>query len=188
MDEDVEDYDNDHAGDAGDYCPDIEGQEDAYCDSGSFSCSHLVSPLGFLFLARLEFFVGPTDLSVKKIFVDKLEEPLLSALSHAVCSVLEESKKKVKVANFHAVTCNDGDSVEAFVAIIQSCRQNLGYTSITVGGQIGKEGWDTLAEGADWGLGDFDISSTRQAMHNVLILQYNDSVSFMTQYSILSNL
>merc|ERR1719239_982507 len=77
----------------------------------SFSCSHkehAVSPLGFLFLARLEFFVGPTDLSVEKIFVGKLEEPLLSSLSHAVCSVLEESKKNVRVANFHAVTCIDG--------------------------------------------------------------------------------
>ena len=28
VDEDVEDYDYDNAGDAGDYCPGIEGQED----------------------------------------------------------------------------------------------------------------------------------------------------------------
>ena len=32
VDEDVEDYDYDNAGDAGDYCPGIEGQEDAYGD------------------------------------------------------------------------------------------------------------------------------------------------------------
>ena len=41
----------------------------------------------------------------------------------------------------------------------------------------------------DIGDGDDDVDEGAfQALHNVLIVKYNDSVSFKTQYSILSNL
>ena len=95
--------------------------------------------------ARLSY-----ELTVESIFVEKLEQPLVAALSHVVLSQQMMGKNKAKEACMGTAICKTRDCVDALSAIVENCDRADIETSIIVEGQIGRYGWETLENETTW--------------------------------------
>ena len=96
--------------------------------------------MGFMLLEEVEAAMGTTEQKVKRVSLVDLEDPWLSALSARVPRQQAEVRK-VKVDAF---VCSNKDDVEKLLHLVQNCHW-FEVTRMYIWGEIGAEGWETLA-------------------------------------------
>ena len=129
--------------------------------------SYHVSPLGFLLLEEVEGSRRLEDDFVTVIWVDKLEEPLISALSSRV----DCQGEQVDILRIETLSCNNNMDAEAFSTLVENSWQ-IRMSALEVGDDVGEKGWRELAtsieslEGKHWlnaAIG-FNVSASRKSM------------------------
>ena len=104
---------------------------------------------------------------VTGIWVDKLEEPFISALSSRV----ECQGEEVDILRIGTLLCNNNMDAEAFSTLVQSSWQ-IRLSALEVGDYVGEEGWRELASSIDslevkhWlnAAAGFNVSASRKSM------------------------
>ena len=118
---------------------------------------HVIPPHAFLWLEEVEGAFGTAEQSIKSISVDKMREPLVSAISSRM------SRQKETVASIEAnwIFVENKSGAQALTTLLQA--QEISVRNLGVSGVLGKKGWHMLAAAVSE-IGPVIILITRQAL------------------------